>query len=162
MSGRPPAVLVVEPPRAVLLRRFPDLQLVELPLPRGPFDLGPCSLVCPVDVDSEATGEAALLAAIRNVALVVRLSRADRDRAAFLDQLGRVADVEVSAAPVPLTDEQRVLLRLLADGRSVAEAAEAVGLSRRTAHRRLEAARRALGVATSTEAILSDSGAGAG
>jgi len=86
----------------------------------------------------------------------------DRNRAAFLDQLARVADVQASAAPAPLTDEQRALLRLLADGRSIAEAAEAVGLSRRTAHRRLDAARRALGVETGTEAILHEGRAGSG
>lgn len=159
MSGRvrPPAVIVVEPPRGVLFRCFPDREAVELPLPQEPFDLGPRALACPIEVDAHAMGEAALLAAVRNVAVVIRLEGSDRHRGAFIDELARVADVEDGAALAQLTDEQRALLRLLAQGRSITEAAEAVGLSRRTAHRRLDAARRALGVKSVTEAILHES-----
>jgi DNA-binding CsgD family transcriptional regulator len=54
--------------------------------------------------------------------------------------------------------EQRQLLRLLADGLSVAEAAAFLHLSRRTAERRLAEARAVLGVATTAEAVLRASG----
>jgi DNA-binding NarL/FixJ family response regulator len=53
----------------------------------------------------------------------------------------------------PLTAGQRQLLDLLADGRSVTEAAALSHVSRRTAHRWLEKARTVLGVATTAEAI---------
>ena len=46
------------------------------------------------------------------------------------------------------------LLALLAKGRSLSEAAAALYLSRRTADRRLAAARIVLGVATTVEALL--------
>jgi DNA-binding CsgD family transcriptional regulator len=49
-------------------------------------------------------------------------------------------------------DQQR-LLSLMAQGRSVTEAAAIVHVSRRTAHRRLECARSILGVVSTAEAI---------
>lgn len=153
MNGRPPAVVVPDSSGAALRRWFPDREPAELPLPREPFDLGPHELACSVEVDGDEGAQTALLAAVRNVALVIRVAGPDRDRAAFLDQLTRVADVR-TAGCAQLTAEQRALLGLVAAGRSIAEAADAVGVSRRTAHRRLDAARRALGVETVTEAVL--------
>jgi len=52
-----------------------------------------------------------------------------------------------------VSDEWRHLLRLLADGWTLGEAASELGLSRRTADRRLDAARRELGTATTAEAV---------
>ena len=63
---------------------------------------------------------------------------------------GRPAQPDAAAA---LTADQRSLLMLLAEGLSVAEAAQRMFLSLRTAERRLSAARKALGVATTAEAI---------
>jgi DNA-binding CsgD family transcriptional regulator len=54
----------------------------------------------------------------------------------------------------PLTGEERRLLDLLADGRALGEAAETLHLSRRTADRRLAAARGKLRVRTTAEAVL--------
>jgi DNA-binding CsgD family transcriptional regulator len=53
-----------------------------------------------------------------------------------------------------IDDAQRQVLRLLGSGLSVAEAAERLHLSPRTAERRLAEARAALGAATNAEALL--------
>jgi DNA-binding CsgD family transcriptional regulator len=53
-----------------------------------------------------------------------------------------------------LGDDQRSLLDLLSEGATVGEAAGAVHLSTRTAHRRLQQARIDLGVATNAQAVL--------
>ncbi len=63
----------------------------------------------------------------------------------------RVSTVEQAGV---LSGEQRELLRLVAAGLPLGEAARRLNLSRRTADRRLSAARRALGVGTTTEAVL--------
>jgi DNA-binding NarL/FixJ family response regulator len=54
----------------------------------------------------------------------------------------------------PLTGEERRLLELLAAGQALGEAAEALHLSRRTADRRMAAARGKLGVRSTAEAVL--------
>lgn len=53
-----------------------------------------------------------------------------------------------------LDDEQRRLLALLGGGLSVAEAAQRLHLSPRTAERRLAAARASIGAATNAEAVV--------
>ena len=53
-----------------------------------------------------------------------------------------------------LDEQQRRLLNLLAEGFSVAAAARRLYLSRRTADRRLAAARAALGVRSNAEAVV--------
>jgi DNA-binding CsgD family transcriptional regulator len=53
-----------------------------------------------------------------------------------------------------LDEDQRQLLQLLCEGLSLAEAAERLHLSQRTAERRLAEARAALGAATTAEAVL--------
>jgi DNA-binding NarL/FixJ family response regulator len=63
----------------------------------------------------------------------------------------------VSAAPDPDT---LALLRSLSTGHTLGEAARSVHLSRRTADRRLAAVRRALGVATTLEAVVAARRAG--
>ena len=59
-----------------------------------------------------------------------------------------------SADDLPLTIEQRALLDRLADGESIAAAATAEFLSLRTANRRIAAARDALGVRTTRQAVV--------
>jgi DNA-binding NarL/FixJ family response regulator len=59
-----------------------------------------------------------------------------------------------STTKLPITEEQVALLARLADGETIAAAAEAEFLSLRTANRRIAAARKALGVATTREAVL--------
>ena len=67
---------------------------------------------------------------------------------------GRRAPAEAAPAPLPVSPEQAALLARLAEGETIAAAAEAEFLSLRTANRRIAAARKALGVATTREAVL--------
>jgi DNA-binding NarL/FixJ family response regulator len=53
-----------------------------------------------------------------------------------------------------LAPEQRALLERLAQGETIAAAAQAEFLSLRTAHRRIARARQSLGVPTTREAVL--------
>jgi DNA-binding CsgD family transcriptional regulator len=57
-----------------------------------------------------------------------------------------------ASAPVLDPDELEIL-RMLGEGRSLGDAADALGLSRRTADRRLAGARRALGAERTVEAV---------
>jgi DNA-binding NarL/FixJ family response regulator len=65
-----------------------------------------------------------------------------------------------SGEPQTLDDAQRQLLRLLGCGLSVAEAAERLHLSARTAERRLAEARATLGATTNAEAVIRARGPG--
>lgn len=124
--------------------------------------LGPDRVVCTGTISSEDDARRALLAAISGAGLVVgvRAGRETADR--FLDDLRRLGSVEHvrgregsgTAAPVRLTVEQHSLLELLGEGLDVGEAASELGLTRRTADRRLAAARRTLGVRSTAEAIV--------
>jgi DNA-binding NarL/FixJ family response regulator len=115
-------------------------------------------LVCTGTVADADDARRALLAALAGAGLIVAVT-ADReivDR--FLDDLRRLGPVDHvtpgAALPARLDAEQRALLGLLAEGLTLGEAAPQLGLSRRTADRRLAAARRILGVATTAEAIV--------
>jgi DNA-binding NarL/FixJ family response regulator len=79
-----------------------------------------------------------------------KLNATTRRQAAVLAGTG---DGDVGGSGARLTRDQQHLLELLADGRSVTEAAAMLHVSRRTAHRWLENARLALGVLTTAEAI---------
>jgi len=57
------------------------------------------------------------------------------------------------SAEMGLTAQQRRLLQLLAQGYTMSEAAERLHVSLRTAHRRLRAAREAMGVRSNAEAL---------
>ena len=101
-------------------------------------------------VDSATTAAELLRVVVRGADAAIRLDLLDD--AEFLDTLRRVADVRVAAAPA-LDPDQRALLELLARGRTAGEAARELGMSLRTAHRRLGAARLALGAANNAEAV---------
>jgi hypothetical protein len=109
-------------------------------------------------VATRADAEAALLAALGGVGLVVHGTgdRALTDR--LVDDLRRLGPVDhriVEPEAMPdLPPEVRALLGLLAEGHSEREAAAVLGLSSRAARRRLAAARRALGVARTHDAIV--------
>ena len=113
---------------------------------------------CMVVSDAASAGEALRLA-LRGSDLLVHATAAREVLDRLYEDLRRLAPVEVLTAlqpPAPgegLDDDGRDLLHLLAQGLTVAEAAEALHLSLRTANRRLAAARAKLGVATTIEAI---------
>ena len=115
-------------------------------------------------VSGHAEAADAVLAAIGGAGLVVQAT-ADRstiDR--LVDDLRRLGPVdhrigELDVVPT-LDADGRAILGLLAEGHSLGEAAHLLGLSRRTADRRLAAAREALGVARTTEAMARARGLG--
>lgn len=74
------------------------------------------------------------------------------------DDLRRLGTVDHRVEPMPavpaLSADERALLAALLGGASLGEAASALHLSRRTADRRLAAARRALGASSTAEALV--------
>jgi len=110
-------------------------------------------------VASPRDATAALLSALDGFGLFVRTSADDAIVDRLVDDLRRLGPVHhdtlSSAAPVdaPITAEGSAILAFLADGHTLGEAATRLGLSRRTADRRLAEARAALGVTRTTEAI---------
>jgi DNA-binding NarL/FixJ family response regulator len=113
-------------------------------------------VVCTGVVRGEEDAAAALLAAVSGCGIVAD-ARAPRD---VIDRLcsdlrtfGRLEHRLERRRRPALTVEQRDLLALLADGLSLGDAAERLHLSRRTADRRLAAARTTLGASTTAEAL---------
>jgi hypothetical protein len=117
-------------------------------VPDEPFDLTGVTVVA--DVADPSTASAVLRAVVRGADALVHVDVPDAP--AFLDALGRIADVRVLTPPA-IDADQRRLLALLADGLTASEAARRAGMSLRTAHRRLAAARAALGTGCNAEAI---------
>lgn len=107
-------------------------------------------------VAAPADVTAAVLAAVRGAALVVD-ARVDRSVVEGLcDELRRLGRVERRAPEagwVPLAADERRLLDLLAGGATLGEAAGRLHLSRRSADRRVAAARDRLGVPTVAAAV---------
>ena len=104
-----------------------------------------------------ADAESALLAALAGQAIVAQVA-VDRNMIdKLIDDLRRLGHVDHrlgSGAGMPeIEPEARALLGLLAEGHSLGEAAAILGLSRRTADRRLATGRRLLGTKRTTEAI---------
>jgi DNA-binding CsgD family transcriptional regulator len=108
-------------------------------------------------VQSAADAEAALLAALDGSGLILRAigQREVIDR--LVDDLRRLGPVDHRIGKPDtaeaLSPTARAILGLLAEGHSLGEAATILGLSRRTADRRLAEGRRVLGVERTTEAI---------
>lgn len=115
------------------------------------------SVVCAGVVADAGDAAEALLAALAGAGLVLEI-RADRELVdRLVDDLRRLGPVEHrTREPEPslLTREERDLLELLAQGITVGEASKRLHLSRRTADRRLAAARQKLGVVTTAEAVV--------
>lgn len=111
-----------------------------------------------VEVRDSAGAASAIRAALGGGTLIVHAvaERSVLDR--LYDDLRRLGDVAVRTDPSPsladgLSADEAALLRALADGRTLRDAAATLHLSLRTADRRLAAARMTLGAATTTEAV---------
>lgn len=117
-------------------------------VPDEPFGLTGTTVAAVVD--DAVTSSAVLQALVRGADVVLRLDLPDA--AGLLDALARIGDVCAPSAAA-LDREQWALLDLLARGNTAGEAARQIGMSLRTAHRRLGAARAALGAACNAEAI---------
>jgi DNA-binding NarL/FixJ family response regulator len=121
------------------------------------WDLTPARLVL---VDRVADADAvrlAVLAAARGAGVVAVTDPAGESGRALLADLGRLGLVRTDTGTDDgdvLTAQQRALLSRLAQGQSIATAAQEEFLSLRTANRRIAEARAALGVRTTREAVL--------
>jgi DNA-binding CsgD family transcriptional regulator len=114
-------------------------------------------LVLSLKVSDADEAAVALFTAIEGVGLLVD-ARAERpvvDR--LCDDLRRLGHLEhrVGSSGPFLTEEERALLDLLAGGSTLGAAANALHLSRRSADRRLAAARAKLGAESTGQAIAS-------
>jgi DNA-binding NarL/FixJ family response regulator len=116
------------------------------------------AVVCTGTVRDDSDAAAALLAAVGGAGLVIHAlgGRDLTDR--LVDDLRRLGTVDHRTAEPSerpeLPADERELLELLADGRTLGEAAAHLHISRRTADRRLASARARLGVATTAEAVV--------
>ena len=98
----------------------------------------------------------AVLAAVRGARLVISAEAARDVIDQLCDDLRRLGDLDhrVGPSPMPgLSLEQRALLAQLLAGATLGQAARTLHLSRRTADRRLAAARTALGARSTAEAL---------
>ena len=134
------------------------------------WDLAAAKLVLFGRVPDVDTAELALLAAARGAGVVAIVDPASDTGRALLADLTRIGPVrldpdadadgaadrgaDTSAAGPQLAPEQRALLDRLANGETIAAAAQAEYLSLRTANRRIAEAREVLGVRTTREAVL--------
>ncbi len=112
-------------------------------------------LICFGRLGGEDDEQAALVAAAYGAGLIVLVDPKGASPG-FLEDLGRLGCVEWRERPAcsALGAEERGLLECLAEGLSLAEAARRLHLSRRTADRRLNAARQALGATSTAEALV--------
>ena len=129
-----------------------------LDVPEGPWDLGAARHLAVGSIEHADAAAAALLLAVRGAGLVVFLDPEAPWAGGFLADLDRIAapapDTADSRTAMPLTDEQCALLDLLAAGASIASAAASLYVSLRTANRRIADARKALGAASTSEAVV--------
>jgi DNA-binding NarL/FixJ family response regulator len=113
--------------------------------------------VCHGQVGSEADAVQALRAAVGGSGVVITATAPRETIDRLLDDLRRLGTVTHITAdvrpPTTVNSELRRLLGLLAEGLTLGEAAAELGLSRRTADRRLDAARRALDAERTAEAL---------
>lgn len=110
-------------------------------------------------VADRAAATDAVLAAVAGRDLVVHAVAPREVIDQLCDDLTRLGDLDHRIGAVPasepdLSADERALLAQLLAGRTLGEAARALHLSRRTADRRLAAARRALGTTSTSEALV--------
>jgi DNA-binding CsgD family transcriptional regulator len=122
-------------------------------LPDEPWDLARRHIACAGRITTRTDLEDALLAAARGASLVVEGPVPAELSAPLVEDLRRLGVVEHRCSD-GLDVEQRRILTLLGEGFSVREAADQLFISRRTADRRLAAARAELGVGTNNEAVV--------
>jgi DNA-binding NarL/FixJ family response regulator len=116
-------------------------------------------LVLEGSIETPRDAAAALNAAVHGIGVLAHAGEDGRVVERFFDDLCRLGPVECrsdarDSRSVPLDRETTRLLTFLREGLSVGEAARRVHISRRTADRRLAAARALLGVDTTAEAIV--------
>jgi DNA-binding NarL/FixJ family response regulator len=134
-------------------------------LPESAWDVSAAKLVLFGRVVDTDTAQLALLAGARGAGIVAIADTSGEVGRALLADLARIGPVRTDPDPEPqtapggqprpqLAPEQRALLERLANGETIAAAAQAEFLSLRTANRRIAEAREVLGVRTTREAVL--------
>ena len=117
----------------------------------------PRSVVCVGTIADDDSAGRALHALVSGASIIAAVALTGAARRRVIQDLSK-AGVLRSRAPAVTRDEERIgesegLLDRLATGASVAEAARDVGMSLRTAHRRLAALRTERGVGTNAELL---------
>jgi DNA-binding NarL/FixJ family response regulator len=134
---------------------------------RNDFWPAASSLVCVGTADDEESRQAAILAGAQGAGLLVMLPKDSPVPDTFLRDLDRIAvtrgqrggaDWHGSAAGdgSALSAEMTALLRGIGRGRAVADVAQELNMSLRSAHRRLAEARTRLGVKTTAAAVAEE------
>jgi DNA-binding NarL/FixJ family response regulator len=123
-------------------------------LPATPWDLADRRLACSGTVSGDGDVAAVLLAASRGAAVAAAVEPELRPR--LIDELSRVTSLQniADAAPGRLHDDDRALLLALQGGTPLVQAARQLGMSRRTATRRVADLRRRFNVATTSELLM--------
>ena len=140
-NSRPLAIIALDP--------RPQDGLALRSLPDEPFSLRGWRVHGIVHDALES--EAVLLALARGADVVIAIDLPPTQRAALLDDIARIADVRQAGS---LTLDERDVVEGLVEGQTLTEVARSLGMSRRTATRRLATARVAFGAATTMELIL--------
>jgi DNA-binding CsgD family transcriptional regulator len=154
-----PPVVVIEGPEDAFARAVAEAGAAGWRVRNGfegqPPGAGPVVRTGAVTSAEDAAG--ALLAVLGGAGLVAHglAPREVIDR--LVDDLRHVGPVEhrrrLEPSPPQLDPDQLEILRMLGQGRRLGDAADALGLSRRTADRRLAGARLALGTERTVEAV---------
>jgi hypothetical protein len=116
-------------------------------------------VVCFGTVASQSDAALAVLSAVRGAGLVAAVGGRDDVLDRLVEDVRRLGRIDFwpksDGSPLDeLTLEQWCLLVLLANGRTLADAAQILHCSRRSADRKLAMAREALAVSTTAEAVL--------
>jgi DNA-binding NarL/FixJ family response regulator len=152
-------LIVLEGPEGIAARDLGRLRAAGYELLSGfrPARRASDRTVCHGVIESDDQAASALLAALAGHGLLVEVRTRSQTVDRLVDDLSRLGPVDhrlVEMAPAAsISPEARAVLALLAEGLTLGEAAADLGLSRRTADRRLAEARRALGTERTTEAV---------
>jgi len=122
------------------------------------WDVSPLRLLCWGVICQSEEAAASIMAAVRGTGIIATLEVEPSIRVRFLEDLHHLGPVDSREGREPqgliLEVDQIRLLDLLTDGLSLPDAARRLYLSPRTVERRLAAARQALGVPTTAEALV--------
>jgi len=122
------------------------------------FEPAAPGLVCAGEVGDWQAAQLAVLAALAGADLVVAAAAPREVIDTLCEDLRRLGTLDHRLSPrksavLELSQAERALIERLLAGDSLGEAARALHMSRRTADRRLASARRALGAASTAEAL---------
>lgn len=155
-SGARLPIVIVEGPTEAFRRAVDELRSEGWAIRDG-FDPDPGAPapVCAGTVDDAASAGRAVLTVLAGAGIVAHATAAGDVVDRLLDDLRHIGQVDLrtGTGSTAVGHEARAILGRLAAGDTLGEAAHALHLSRRTADRRLAAARHALGVERTVEAI---------